>query len=74
MKTINEVCERMKKPTPKFFRKLRNMGITIAAIGGSLLAAPVALPAVLLKIAGYLTIAGGVMGTVSQASVKNEKE
>lgn len=73
-KAINEVCDRMKKPTPKFFRKLRNIGISLATIGGTVLAAPVALPAVLLKVAGYLAVAGGVMGTVSQTAVHHEEE
>jgi len=73
-KAIIEVCDRMKKPTPKFFRKLRNVGVSLAAIGGTILAAPVALPVVLLKIAGYLAVAGGVMGTVSQTAVKREKD
>jgi hypothetical protein len=73
-KAINEVCDRMKKPTPKFFRKLRNIGVSLAAIAGTLLAAPVALPAVIIKVAGYLAVAGGVMGTVSQTAVTKEKE
>lgn len=73
-KAINEVCDRMKKPTPKFFRKLRNVGLTLAAIGSTVLAAPAALPAILLKLAGYAVVAGGVMGTVSQTAVKNECE
>ncbi len=64
----------MQRPTPKFFQKVRNVGLSLAAIGASILAAPVALPAVLLKIAGYLAVAGSVAGTVSQAAVKNENE
>jgi hypothetical protein len=32
----------------------------------------VALPAVLLKIAGYIAVAGTVAGTVSQSAVKGE--
>lgn len=66
------LIERAVKPTPKFFRKLRNIGLTVAAIGTSLIAAPVALPAVLIKIAGYLTVAGTVMSGVSQVTVSDE--
>ena len=44
--TINpnnmSVVERVKAPTPKFFRTLRTVGLTLAAIGGAILAAPVA--------------------------------
>lgn len=71
MKTI---ARRMKRKTPSFFKKVRNTGLTIAAVSASILAAPVALPAMVVKVAGYLAVAGGVMTTVSQAAVKNERE
>lgn len=67
------LLKRANKPTPRFFRTLRNIGLTVAAIGTSIIAAPVALPAVLVKLAGYLTVAGTVMSGVSQVTVKNEK-
>lgn len=68
------LLQRAQQPTPKFFRVLRTIGLSIAAIGTSLIAAPVALPAVLVKIAGYLTVAGTVMSGVSQVTVANEAE
>ncbi len=68
------ILQRAAKPTPKFFRTLRNIGLTVAAIGTSIIAAPVALPAVLVKLAGYLTVAGTVMSGVSQVTVTNEGE
>jgi hypothetical protein len=52
------VLERIQEPTPKFFRVLRTIGMCLVAAGGALVAAPVALPAVVLTIAGYLTVAG----------------
>ncbi len=61
--------DRFKKPTPKFFRTLRNIGIALAAAGGAILAAPISMPAIILTIAGYLTVAGTVVTTVSQAVV-----
>ena len=67
-----KIIQRVKVPTPKFFKKLRNISLIIATLGTSLLAAPVALPAVVLKIAGYLAVAGGVAGTVSQTAVEGE--
>lgn len=66
------LVERVKAPTPKFFRVLRSIGITVAAIGGAILAAPVALPAIVVNIAGYLALAGTVATTVSQATVAGE--
>jgi uncharacterized membrane protein HdeD (DUF308 family) len=71
--TINpnnmSVVERVKAPTPKFFKTLRTIGLTLAAVGGAILAAPVAVPAALVTIAGYITLAGGVMTAVSQTAV-----
>lgn len=64
----------MKTPTPKFFQTLRNAGLAVAAIGATLPTAPVALPAIVVRIAGYLAVAGAVAGTVSQTAVKNEKK
>ena len=39
------VVERVKAPTPKFFRTLRNIGLALAAVGGAIFAAPIAIPA-----------------------------
>lgn len=66
------IFQRAKAPTPKFFKVLRTVGLSLAAIGGSLLAAPVALPVALVTAAGYLTVVGGVIGAVSQTAVANE--
>lgn len=66
------LIERIQAPTPKFFRVLRNIGLGIAAVGGTILTAPVALPTALISIAGYLTVVGGVMGAVSQTAINHE--
>lgn len=64
---IMTLVERYKKPTPKFFRTLRNIGIALATAGGAIIAAPIALPATLVTIATYATVAGTVVTAVSQA-------
>ena len=69
-----KLLERLKKPTPPFFKKLRNIGIILAATGGAILAAPITLPATLVTIATYLAVAGTVATTVSQAVVSDKKE
>jgi hypothetical protein len=69
---MESILKRAQKPTPKFFKKLRNVGLTIAGIGASIIAAPVALPTIVMTIAGYLTVAGGVMSGVSQVTVKRD--
>ena len=60
------LMNRVKAPTPKFFKVLRTVGSALAAIGGTLLAAPVALPVAITTIAGYLAVTGGVISAVSQ--------
>jgi hypothetical protein len=70
----NSILERAQKPTPKFFKKLRNIGLSIAAVAATLLAAPVALPVIVIKVAGYLAVAGSAIGAVSQVTVTNEEK
>jgi hypothetical protein len=70
---MKKIMNRLKEPTPPFFQKIRNAGLLIAAVGASILAAPVALPVLLVNIGGYLVVAGGVMSTVGQAAKKKEE-
>lgn len=60
---------RLIAPTPKLFRNLRNIGLTMATIGGVILSAPVVLPATIITIGGYITVVGGVISAISQLTV-----
>jgi hypothetical protein len=71
---MNKIIKRMNRPTPSFFKKVRNAGLALAAISTAILTAPVALPAILVNLAGYIAVAGGVMSGVSQTAVKMEKK
>ena len=76
--TINpnnmSVVQRVKAPTPSFFKTLRTIGLALAAIGGAILASPIALPAGLVAAAGYVALAGGVVTAVSQTAVDTNSE
>ena len=72
MKVIQNIAERAKAPTPKFFKVLRTVGLVLAGISGSLIAAPVTLPVTVVALAGYLAVAGGVLSAVSQVTVLAE--
>lgn len=69
---MKQVFQRMNAPTPKFFKKLRNIGLALAAVAGTIVASPLALPAVIVKVAGYLAVASGVLSAVSQTAVEGE--
>ena len=65
------VLQRATAPTPRFFKILRMIGLTLAAASGALLAAPVALPPIISSIAGYVAVAGTVATAVSQVTVES---
>ena len=65
------LVERYNKPTPKFFKLLRNIGIALATAGGAIIAAPISMPAIVVSIATYMTVAGTVATAVSQAVVSD---
>lgn len=66
------IVERYKKPTPRFFKILRNIGIALATAGGAIIAAPITIPSLVVTIATYMTVVGTVATAVSQAVVKDE--
>ena len=66
------ILNRVKSPTPKFFKVLRNIGLVLAAVGGTILAAPVALPVLVTTIGGYVAVAGGVISAVSQLTTTKD--
>ena len=66
-----KIIERAQAPTPKFFKLLRTIGIAMLAVSGALLTAPVALPALVVTVAGYTAVAGGVLSAVSQITVED---
>jgi len=67
------LVERFQAPTPKFFKILRNIGLVLAAAGGVLVAAPVAIPTALVTLGGYLIVAGSVATAVSQEVTFTER-
>ena len=60
------VIKRAKAPTPKFFKVLRNISLALAAVGGTIMTAPLTLPVVLASIDGYISVADVIISAVSQ--------
>ena len=67
-----KVVERIKAPTPKFFKILRSVGLALLAISGTIVAAPIVLPVTVVTVASYMAVAGGVISAVSQMTVDDE--
>ena len=66
------LAQRVMAPTPKFFKILRTIGVVIGLVGASMLASPVALPAAIMSLGGYLALAGSIITGVSQTAVQKE--
>lgn len=67
-----KLIDRLKAPTPKFFKILRNIGLGLAAAGGVIIASPIAIPTIIVTIGGYLIVAGSVATAISQAVTTSE--
>jgi hypothetical protein len=70
--SLKSFGKRCNADTPPFFRKLRLAGMIVAAVGATIVAAPIALPAIVGTIGGYLILGGTVATAVSQAAVSEE--
>jgi ABC-type xylose transport system permease subunit len=66
------LAQRVMAPTPKFFKILRTIGVVIGLVGGAILASPLALPAMVVTVGGYLALAGTIVTGVSQTAVGKE--
>ncbi|MFA9195940.1 hypothetical protein AAGV33_16145 [Flavobacterium sp. FBOR7N2.3] len=71
---MKKIITRASAPTPKFFKVLRNVGLAMAAIGGTILTAPIALPVIVTTIGGYIAVAGGVLSAASQLSTTDDSQ
>lgn len=70
---ILNLVERVKAPTPKWFKIVRAIGITLTAVGGAILTAPVAIPATIVTVAGYLALGGTIATAVAQTAIQAEE-
>lgn len=69
---MQKIILRAKSPTPKFFQKLRNIGLVLVAVSTAIITAPVTLPVAIVTAAGYAAVAGGVLSAVSQITTEKE--
>ena len=69
---LKSFFKRCGEDTPPFFKKLRLAGLIITAAGATIVAAPVALPALVTTIGGYLIVGGSVATAMSQAAIADD--
>lgn len=68
------LVERVTAPTPKWFKIIRNIGITLTAVGGAILTAPIVLPATIVTVGGYLILGGTVATAISQTAMQTDND
>lgn len=71
---LKELADRATSKTPIFFKKVGNIGMSIAASGGAIIAPEVVgahMPDTLVKIGGHLLTAGAIMKAVAHLACTN---
>jgi hypothetical protein len=68
------MIQRLKAPTPSFWKKVRNVGIAILGGGGAILAlqTTISVPQYYLDFALHMTIVGSVIVAMAQATKAGE--
>lgn len=69
---LGSFFQRVGSETPPFFKKLRLIGLVVVAAGTTIVASPIALPALVTTIGGYLIVAGSVATAMSQAAISED--
>jgi len=69
---MKHLKHRWNSKTPQFWKKVQHIAILVGAVAGTILAAPVALPAALITAAGYAVAVGTAVATVSQLTVEDK--
>jgi hypothetical protein len=67
------IRKRWSAKTPKFWKRVQKIAITVGAVAGVLIAAPITLPAAVVTVASYAITAGTVAATLSQLTVENNE-
>jgi len=65
--------QRWSAKTPKFWKNIQRIAITMGAIATVIMTAPIAIPAAVVTVAGYVATAGTVAATLSQLTIENNE-
>jgi hypothetical protein len=67
------IAQRWSAPTPKFWKRVQKIAITIGAIAGVIVTAPITLPVAVVTVASYAITVGTVAATLSQLTVESNE-
>lgn len=75
---MKQIIKRASDPTPKFFKKIIKIGLSVLTVGIAIKATPetvpgVVLPAIVNTISGYMIAAGSIAAALSKLTTTNEK-
>jgi hypothetical protein len=68
------IAQRWSAPTPKFWKRVQKIAITIGAIAGVIVTAPITLPVAVVTVASYAITVGTVAATLSQLTVESNEQ
>lgn len=68
------IAQRMKAPTPKLFKRIRNISLALSGAGAALLGLPFDLSPLQNHLAEWCMIGGVIAGMVSQAVTTEASE
>jgi len=66
--------QRWSAKTPKFWKRVQKIAITIGAIAGVIVTAPITLPVAVVTVASYAITVGTVAATLSQLTVESNEQ
>jgi len=64
--------ERWQSKTPTFWKKVQRIGVACGIVGAAIVSAPIALPAAIVSVSGYLIVAGSLTATLSQLTKEDK--
>lgn len=67
------IMARIKAPTPKWMKKVRNISLSLFASSIAIMSVPVILPSFVITAASYLALASAVGAAVAQTAVVGDE-
>ena len=68
------IFKRCSTPMPELFKKLRQVGWFLIMAGSAILSSQFQVPKEMIAMAGYITLAGGIISAMCQLTMKIDDE